>query len=310
MDVFRVIATDIGGREESLVPSFVRLRRSIDSPAEGFTGRFPVPLPPNRLVRLRVLRGNELIFEGGIDEQRLTYSVRGMLLQLDARSKGALLLDNEALPQALVQPTVHNIFDRLIAPHGFALIAPPMGLPEFVIRKGLTLWDAFSIFARRTLGRLPYVVGDMVIVSPTDPGEGTVMLGGREHPFSSLEHVISQHRPISRIFIRDSEGDYTTFVDNDDAARLQIRRERYLIPSGEFAAVPQWDSASRIRRSMRESMSTVVELPGFVDLRIGRGVAVSTPQVSLPNLMIDQLVFTLDENGGRTVLTLANWLHD
>jgi len=310
VDVFRVAATNIWGGEVSFTPSFVRLRRSLESPAEVFTGRFPVPARPAELVRVQVFRNDEPIFEGKIDEQRLTLSSNGMLLQLDARNRGGLLLDNEAMPETLAHPTTHMMFERLIARHGFTLIATPRSLPEFTIRKGLTLWDAFAVFARRTYGRLPYVVGDAVIVSGTDLGEGTLLLGGSGLPFSRLEHVISHQRMISRIFIRDEEGYYRTFVDNPHTAGLGIVRERFLIPSGEFAAIPRWDSASRIRRSMRQAISVVAELPGFAHLRLGRGVAVDNPLVSLPNLMVDESVFTLDQNGARTVLTLANWLHD
>ena len=309
MDVFRLTATDIEGREVNLTPSFLRLRRSLASPAEGMSGRFPVESRPRALVRVRVFRGSLPVFEGRVDEQRFTLSERGMVLQLDARSKGALLLDNEARPETFENPTAHMMFGRLIAPHGFVLVAGAMSLPEFTIRKGLTLWDAFSIFTRRTYGRVPYVVGDMVIVSQTDPGESTI-IGGRERPFSRLEHVIRHYSPISRIFIRDAEGYYSSFVSNPSAPARQIHRERYLIPGGEFAAIPQWDSAARIRRSMRQMERVQAELPGFWDLRPGRGVTVEHPGAFLPNLLVDESVFTLDENGGRTALTMANAMFD
>jgi len=308
-DVFRMVATDIFGRQVELRPSFLRLRRSLDSPAEGMSGSFPLDGRVLELISVRVLRGGDVIFEGKIDEQRTVLSREGMVLQLEARTRGALLLDNEAMPQTLENPTTHGMFERLIARHGFLLIASQASLPEFTVRKGLTLWDAFSVFTRRTYGRLPFVMGDMVIVARSDSGSAAI-IGGRDIPFSRLEHTISHHRPISRVFIRDDEGGYDTFVSNPEAPVRQIVRERFLIPAGEFVAIPRWDSTSRIRRSMRQMQTVLAELPGFWEIRPGRGVIVDHPQVFLGNLLVDQLEFTLDQRGARTVLTLASALYD
>ena len=309
-DTFSVLATDIFGDELSLAPASLRVRRSTDSPAEGMSGSFPVSSAPREIVRVRVLRGGDQIFEGRPDAQRLTFSQDGMLLTLESRSKGAILLDNEAMPETVHFATTHAMFDRLIGRHGFILIAPGHTmLPEFTVRKGLTLWDAFSIFVRRIHGRLPFVNGDMVMISQTDPGTN-IVIGGADLPFSRLEHDISYYNPISRVFIRDDEGSYSTFVSNPDTAQRQILRERYLIPAGEFAAVPRWDSLSRIRRSMRQMRSVQVTLPGYHEIRPGRGIVIEHPQIFLPNLLLDRLDFTLDSNGARTQLTLASALYD
>ena len=306
--MLRVRATDISGREEMLTPTFLRLRRGIDSPAEGAVGRFPVDRRPAELLRLRVWRGEELLFDGKPDEQRFTLSAAGMLLQIEARTKGGILLDNEARPETFEHPTVAGVFGRLIGPHGFLLIGPHATLPAFTVRKGLTLWDAFSAFTRRTLGRLPYVVGDMVFTQPPVQGE-PMAIGGRALPFSRLEHSLCHYRPVSRVYIRDDEGYYQTWVGNPDAAARQILRERYLIPAGEFANIPRWDSHARIRRSMREMEKTTVELPGCHTPRLGQGVIVENGQVFLPNLVVDQVEYTLDERGERTTLVLASAMY-
>ena len=307
---FRVIVSDTSGRESELVPSFIRLRRSLESPAEGFTGRFPVSVRPGELVFVQLQRNGSGVFEGKIDTQRLSLSGDGMVLTLEARSRGGLLLDNQASPFVYENISTQGLFGWLIAPFGFVLVATgPRSLPEFTVRAGQTAWAAFSTFTRLTYGRAPYVSGDMVVVAPTDPGHG-VTIGGRERPISRLEYTINHYRPISRIFIRDEAGEYTTFVSNPDAPSRGIVRERFLAPSGEFAAIPQWDAASRIRRSMREMERVVAELPGFHMQRPGSGVIVEHPDLFLPNRLVDESIFTLDQGGARTQLTLANFLYD
>ncbi|MCL2580496.1 MAG: hypothetical protein FWE32_10795 [Oscillospiraceae bacterium] len=307
---YRAVITNFSGREEEVYPAFLRIRQDLDSPAVGLSGRFPVGHRPTELMRIRVFRGDEMIFDGRPDEQRFTLSGSGMLLHIEARSRGAILLDNEAMPETLEFPSVHSVFGRLIAPHGFALIAPNLSMDTFTVRKGLTLWDAFSVFTRRTLGRLPYVIGDFVYADPQPPGESLV-IGGQERPFSRFEHTVSHYRPISRVFIRDDEGFYHASVENPDNQLRQIRRERYLIPAGEFANIPRWDAASRIRRSMREMESVEVELPGYHhQIRPGRRVMVDHPDARIHNLLVDRSVFILDEKGERATLTLINVLYD
>ena len=306
---FQAVAVDTSGVESELLPSFIRLRRSLESPADGFTGRFPVERRPFEYVSVRLMRGGAVLFEGKVDAQRFSISGDGMALTLEARSKGGLLLDNQAMPHVYYNVTTHGLFEQLCARHGFLLLASPRTLEEFTVRGGQTIWAAFCAFTKRTYGRLPFVVGDMVIVSQTDPGEGAI-IGDERRPFSRLEQSISHYRPISRIFIRDEQGQYTTFVQNHDAAPRGIVRERFMVPSGEFAAIPQWDAASRVRRSMREMERVVAELPGFHELRPGGGVSIEHPGFFRSGFMVDESVFTFDAAGGRTVVTLVNAVYD
>ena len=309
MDEFRVVVSDTSGRESELRPEFIRLRRSLESPAEGFVGRFPVSSRPEELVSVRLQRNGAGLFEGKTDSQRLSISQDGMVLSIEARSRGGLLLDNQAAPHVYDNVSTHGLFEWLIAPHGFLLLASPRTLPEFTVRVGQTLWAAFSTFTRRTYGRLPVVSGDMVTVAQNDPGHN-VVIGGRERPVSRLEHTIDHYRPLSRIYIRDDTGVYSTFVSNPDAPPRGIVRERFLAPSGEFAGVPQWDASSRIRRSMREMDRVVAELPGFHMRQPGSGVIVEHPDLFLPNRIVDESIFTFDRNGARTQLTLASSVYD
>lgn len=309
MDEFRVVTTDISGVEQELVPNFLRLRGLLTSPVQGLTVRAPVRQRPWETLRVRVMRNTVQIFGGRVDEQRFSLSQDGMTLELQARTHAATLLDNQALPRMFENISTQALFNAYIAPHGFVLVAAQRTLPEFTVRTGQTIWDAFATFTRRTYDRVPIVVGDMVIVSDTNPGEPTI-IGTAQRPISRLEHIISHYRPISRVFIRDEAGEYSTSVENPDATPRQIMRERFIVPGGEFVAQPRWDAITRIRRSMREMERLSVQLPGFVNVWPGGGVIVQHPSVHIANMIVDENVFTLDERGARTQLTLANMMYD
>ena len=60
-----------------------------------------------------------VLFAGIVDEQVLSESGDGITVELSARSRAALLLDNEARPQIYYMPSLKLMFERHAAPYGF-----------------------------------------------------------------------------------------------------------------------------------------------------------------------------------------------
>ena len=308
---FRVtLTTPFVGGDYQLEPLSLSLVSSLSSPAAGMSGRFTLPDFPPECLQARVEYAGRLLFEGGIDRQHTQVDERGVVLEIEARDKGAVLLDNEARPKAYENLTVQRMFQDLIAPHGFLLVDsyPAINVPSFTIRKGQSLWDAFCTLARLSYGHLPHVRGDMVITA-FPPGGETWVLGGKDYPFSSLSQTISHYNVLSRVLIRDAAGSYTTAVANPDAQSRGIRRTRYFIPAGEYACKPLWDADQRIRRSMRQMMQVELELPGILELSPGETVWVNDQLASLPNLQVEQITHSTGPGGERTRLLLLSFLY-
>lgn len=308
---FRVTlsAPYVGGDLE-LEPVSLTLTASLASPARSMEGVFALPDFPPECLGVRVERNGRVFFEGGLDEQRAKLSHRGITLEAEARDRGAALLDNEARPKAYQNLTVSRLFRELLAPHDFLLVDahPTVIVPAFTIRKGQSLWEAFCTLIRLSYGLLPYVDGDMVIAGPP-PGGETWVLGGPQHPFSSLTHTISHYEVLSRVYIRDAAGDYPGAVENPDAAGRGISRTRYYIPASEYACKPVWDANQRIRRSMGEMERVALELPGILEISPGESVWVNHKVASLPNLMVEQVTHSLGAAGEKTDLILRSSLY-
>jgi prophage tail gpP-like protein len=295
--------------ELALKPSRLTVTRSLSSPAASLGGVFPVKRWPNEIARATLLLGGEPLLQVFPDRQTASLSDRGMSLELSARSKGASLLDNEAWPHTYRNYTTGLIFTELISSYGFTLDGENTGtLGEFTVRKGWSVWDAFSAFTRRVHGVVPWVRGDSISISPPR-GEEPVSLGGKERPIAALSRTIDRYEPISQIYIRNAEGEYSSIVTNHDAAGRDIRRVRFLIPAGEFTTAPFWDARQRIQRSMREFLTLKATLPGYLDILPGQGVHIDHPRVSRPDLLVDEVRFTLDEKGARTDLNLHLAIH-
>ena len=82
-------------------PVSLQLSRAVDSPADGLELTLPLPqdLPP--LCKVKAQLPGDILFIGEVDEEERVSSPKGELLSLFARSDGALLLDNQALPPAV-----------------------------------------------------------------------------------------------------------------------------------------------------------------------------------------------------------------
>jgi hypothetical protein len=87
------------------VPIRIRLDRDADAPADAFEGVFPCSAGFQPITNLKIFdsQGN-VCFDGIVDEQE--NSLTNKVLTLTARSRAALLLDNEAMPQTYASPSL------------------------------------------------------------------------------------------------------------------------------------------------------------------------------------------------------------
>src|SRR5699024_3417624 len=87
-------------------------------------------------------RAGRVLFAGIVDEQVLSEDGDGITVELSARSRAALLLDNEAQPQIYYMPSLKLLFERHAAPCGFTGY---LGRDEvfggaFTVEKGMSEW--------------------------------------------------------------------------------------------------------------------------------------------------------------------------
>ena len=82
-----------------LPPISVQINVHEDAPADDMTVIFPLIEQVPKIATIRVWNGEKPIFSGIIDEQIMGVTKNGAMLKLIARSRAALLLDNEAMPQ-------------------------------------------------------------------------------------------------------------------------------------------------------------------------------------------------------------------
>lgn len=279
---------------------------SLTSPAAAMRCTAAVASLPGELGGVTVSAGGKTLFTGAVDRQVSSLSKEGRLLRLEARSRGALLLDNEALPCTMTNVRLSAVFNTFIAPYGFTLYSPGDGryLAAYTVHKGQSEWDALTGYTRRAYGHTPYLRSNAVVVGP--PRSASILTIGRGgYPFSALEHEVTPYSVISKVVLRDADGRYTSAVNNSGAGYYGVWRKRYVIPANEYMDAAGLDANQRIRRSMLGKERVTVTLPGLVGAEPGQEARVLGEGLALHGLMVEELTWRMDQNGIKTTLGLV-----
>ncbi|MBC8570530.1 hypothetical protein [Zongyangia hominis] len=205
-----------------------------------------------------VYDGEKLLFDGFVDRQQVMESAAaGGSTRIRARSRGALLLDNEARPQTYQRTTARDIFERHLKPHGFTrIVGHRQELGSFVVGKGMTEWEVLLSFLEKTTGAYPRLLPDGTVNIETYlKSERRVHLSNTRPGavrYTGYEIRYDRHAPIEKILIENENGFYTTCVRNPAAIEAGISRRKYQTTPKEYADAPVRNAKLRIRESMRD----------------------------------------------------------
>lgn len=284
-------------------PITVRMTSSEDSPADVFTGVFPGGADCPDLLYWNVYDDDDtLLFGGIVDRQKKDCSGEGILLTIEARSKAALLLDNEAMPQTYINPSLGTLFQN----HG-----APYGLPKFlgktasyywtyVIPKGTSEWQVFWDFCLYCIGIEPRVTPEGVLdVTGQSTGEPVVFSNAGGIPYSGVTHDRQPKQRLSGLHLQGAVGEgYQNELLDLIAIGKGIRRNRYVTAAN-------WQGRRMLKTARRKSDSVILTCPKPVRCPLGTRATVDDPSLGrLENYRVSGLVYTLDHTGETWTVTL------
>ncbi len=226
------ILTDIQGVEHILSdPLSITLNRDITAPADSLTVLFVSNESEREFSDIVLYDGKKCVFRGIVDEQTETFSANGRLLEINARSLAALLLDNEAMPQSWYLPNMRLFMERNFSKLGFTEYigedTPKSG--SMSIDKGTSEWSVLERYCESFLGTYPRIDENGVIyISDIEP-ELTVITNDEDIRLLSLKRTRKRCNVISEYRVRAHRGgNYEMLIGNDNAERLKITAVRYL----------------------------------------------------------------------------------
>lgn len=213
-------------------PSSLSLTLDEDVPAHALSASFFLDSPPPPLHTCTLSLDVSTVFSGLLDQQSFSLSAGGSVLSLAARSRHALLLDNQAAPQTYVNPSFRQLFERHAAPFGFTsfLGNPGPFRGQFIVRRGMTHWQVLSDFAAYFLGVTLRPGGDRFLDASGDPSEHTVRFSNSDGiPYSSVSREYLFEKQLSHLYLQTALGaPYSGLETDQNAISLGVLRSRYL----------------------------------------------------------------------------------
>lgn len=288
-------------------PSALTMTDSFDTPAAAMETTLPWNSFSPEFARVRVVRDGAVLFEGGIDEQRLEVSSKGQVLAIEARGPGAGTIDNEARPQTYFRVTLGDIAARHIAPYGLQLVSPyNPRLLHFSVHKGMTEWEVLEQFCLRAGLPRPVVRGNQVLVRPWQAPK-TWRLGGAYLPLLRLEVICRRCAILSHVLWRTGKNDYISCVTNDRFPYLGVLRKRYVIPPSDENYDPRADAAARVREGNLQYRSVKAAVPGWKDMGLLDRVWIDDYRAGGREYVVCQVRREMDGGSGETTaITLAD----
>ena len=285
------------GSAQIPLPEPVKLvfRSGEDAPADRLTVVFAAS-PGAEIVGLQVNREDgSLFFDGVVDEQTQS----GTLLTLSCRSRAALLLDNEALPQSYAAPSLGLIFERHIRPYGFTAYRGDGAVfsSAFSVTKGTSEWQAAEAFCKEFLNVTPRVRGTVFDASGEAP-EVPVRFGGSGIRYSSLTVRREWNKSITEVYGKADSGAYQLKAEDPEAETLGIVRRRYLSKTDSNAA-------ALLAAARKKTMALVLDCPGGIPAALSAPAAVYDPALgNFENLAVAELRQERSSGGEHCIVTL------
>lgn len=270
-----------------------------DAPADSFSGVFPLEKSFGDLTGVKVLGGDELLFDGVTDIQRETSAAGGRVLKLAARSRAGLLLDSEAVPQIYSYPSLPMIYARHVAPYGFSGWQGGDRVFEgtMQVAKGMSEWQAAALFCAAFLRIAPRVRGSVFDASGQIPQE-ELRFGGAGLRYLSAEVKNRFCDRYSEVLApAPSGGTYVSAAEDAGTQALGIRRRRCLKSADGAGAL--------LSSADRKAFAATVECPGRVQAEIGApAVFCGGVLGTFGGLTVAGVRYLLDASGERTRIVL------
>lgn len=295
-------------------PSSMVITRAWDSPAWQLDITLPHEGPLDDLTKIQVKHGTDALFAGLCDEIVRSVDGNGAFVSISARTPGALLCDNEALPKTYTDLTAQAYFNAELKTLGFTGLSLPnttASAATFHLGKGHSVWEAFCILCFRLYGREPHITAANTIVVKTLTGDDPIIISNAVNEtgvlrYCSLEYITRRSSPLSTIVHRDAGGAYSQLYNNPFGNEQQVRRNRYIIPAGEYTGNPALDAYRRVMKGQLGLHSARVTVPGLHNIAPGQAIYLKSTISGNRLMAAYQVKIIYTESGCLTRLVLAD----
>lgn len=262
----------------------------------------------DELKSVKVCDNDTVVFCGVVDEQQRISSESGAFLKIVARSMAAHLVDNESVPISYMHPSISVIENRHTKPFGIS-IAGEHDNTYFgtqTVKKGDTNWQAVEDFSKNVYMSTPRVNanGELILGGVQNDTLTVFSNNGGGIRYTQFKENIKRCEEIStvRIKVTNSSGYHST-VENADALRRGIKRERYL--NAVLTDTPATYADSMIRNGRKKSYEITLKCIGqHMSVLGNRAKVLDSMCGNIDSLYVSAVRYQLSVKEEVTIITL------
>ena len=281
-------------------PLKVVLSRDEDVPADSVELELGVA-GLGELKYVKLSRSGKVIFAGEVDEQTEEFCEIPKTL-IVARSSAAILIDNEAYPMSLQNPSAKDMFKFFAEPFGFKKLccADKALNGKFTVAKGTSCFNVLKAFSKEAYGAFPRCEGDTIYMDGRK-SDDVLRLGFDEIPIVSLKLTRFRCNRISAVYVKTSDGTgYVNKISDSKAEAEGINKIRYLnAMSGSSKTIADADRI--LEESDKASFRADVVCRGYFGDALGMTALVKGVE---QEQIVSAVKYTFGKSGEYTRLAL------
>ncbi len=305
--MLRFVFTDVN--EKSVVafkPVTLNVNMEQNVPCDDMSAVFSY-FECDELVDVKLYDDDKVLFYGVVDEQQVLSNETGEYIKIFARSMAAKLVDNESEPISYMHPDTFVIDSHHISPFGLKTKGENTTYyGTQTVFKGQTNWQAVEDFSKNAYnthvrvnehGEIDFTNSkkDSVCVFSND-GDGI--------PFSKFTQTNKRCEEISKVRIKVTNScGYNSVVENKDACKRKIQRERYL--NCVLTETPVEYADKMIKNGKEKAYSITLECIGqHLSVFLNSAKIKNCVCGDIDNLYVSSIRYQLNSKNDMTIVTL------
>lgn len=249
-------------------------------------------------AEIKIYNETDLIFVGVIDEEISIFNTTGNYKKYVARSKMALLLDNQACPTELNNVTRTYLGNKYLKDFSIDFDkGEEVYTGKITVDNGMTVYDIFAEYCDKVFSSLPRMTpkGKLIFYSNID---SEITLSNLS--YTSLTENKKRCEKISKVSLMTNSRFYDYVIENKETKGTSICRERFLDASAGKNIYPA-NGENLIENSNLNSYEVQVTCPYNLTYCLGYKCKVES---IAEKLQVAEIEYSYNSKGEETKLIL------
>lgn len=295
------IIDDNGCEISSESPLSLSIDMSLSVPCDSATVVLPYKKLQNAAM-IKIYDDKDLMFVGVVDEEINIFNSTGSYKKYVARSKMALLVDNQAYPNELTNITRTYLGNKYLQPFSIDYDKGEEAYSgKIVVDDGMTIYQLIEEYCKNVFSSVPRMTPQGKLLFCGGSCDNEISFDDQKGiKYTSMVENKKRCEKISKVSLMTNSKFYDYIITNNETVDTLICRERFLSASYDENIYPS-TGEDLILKSNKDSYEVTVTCP--YNLTHCLGYIGKIGEIN-EDLEVAEICYTYNSKGEETILTL------